>query len=254
MRGILYFRHPSYAKSRMSHPMRTEDAAIPLAPHIEALAHQLVDDYTGKHLGRRAGLDLAKRIAELARIHLSQMTHYGPDEIARIARFEGVDESIVSRVLNTAGARCVSVDDLRKSWARTPSARAIQAKPGALTADGIDLAEAAALVKRMLHAARDTMRNKGIDTTKSRFELNIVEYGEAWGVLHALALTGVGVVSRNIGDETLLLPDWLRSLENEVLDEEHFGSSNRCEWCLERYGKDAAGRRNQSSVQEAHHG
>jgi hypothetical protein len=35
---------------------------------------------------------------------------------------------------------------------------------------------------------------------------------------------------------------WMERLEKDVLEEEHYGSTNECDHCLEKYHKDGAGR------------
>lgn len=213
---------------------------IPLAPRIEAIASDLVDDYVGKNLSKKAGATLAQRVAELARIHASQMLTYGPEEIGRIARFEGADESLVRRILAAGGANVVDAEGVRASWARLPSGTVAKPKPSTMSSQGLDLGTVRARLKQLLHAARDTMRNRGVVTTSQQFSIDVPEYAEAWGYLRLLADLGVGVIAGRLNGEEMILPDWLREIENEVLAEEHFGTTGRCAYCHDRYGKDDA--------------
>jgi hypothetical protein len=109
-------------------------------------------------------------------------------------------------------------------------------------------------VKLMLHASRDCMRNQGMDTTKVAFNVNDGYYGEAFGVMRALNCLRYGTlqpsrrlsppdeIERLAGVRIGNLRDWFHEIERQVLTEEHFGGDNECDFCLERYGKDGAGR------------
>jgi len=97
-----------------------------------------------------------------------------------------------------------------------------------------DKAAIRAEVVMLLHASRDCLRNQGQDTSKVRFSANDGYYGEAFGILRALAVLHMDTMEN--------LKEWLRDLEHQVLLEEHFGGSNECDHCLEHYGKDGAGR------------
>lgn len=102
------------------------------------------------------------------------------------------------------------------------------------------------MVKVMLHASRDCMRNQGRDTTKQTWNVNDGYYGEAFGILRGLELLGYGYLGDCIRPDPNIkiwnLKWWFRQLEDEVLKEEHFDGNNQCDFCLTRYGKDGAGR------------
>jgi len=97
-------------------------------------------------------------------------------------------------------------------------------------------------VKMMLHASRDTMRNRGADTTKYRFDCRCGFYGEAFGILRGLAALGFGRLdqanNRPEGRENLKW--WMSELEDQVLKEENYEGTGVCEHCRKRYGKDDA--------------
>lgn len=99
-------------------------------------------------------------------------------------------------------------------------------------------------IKRLLHAHRDCLRNRGQDTSKISFNMNDGWYGEAFGMIRCLDTLGFGVLVANIHtpkeDD---LEAWFRDLEEEVLKEENFGGSNECDFCLATWGKDGAGRK-----------
>lgn len=88
-------------------------------------------------------------------------------------------------------------------------------------------------IKHMLHASRDALRNRGVDTGHVRFDVNDAYYGEAHGILRAIRLL-CGPSDDDRG--------WLGRLEREVLSEEHFGGNDQCDFCLEHFGRDGAGR------------
>lgn len=93
----------------------------------------------------------------------------------------------------------------------------------------------------MLHASRDCLRTKGIDTGAVSFHAMDGYYGEAFGVMRALRVLGYGDFGAvNIAGN---LSSWFHDLEQCCLVEENFRGSNECDHCLERYGKDGAGRR-----------
>lgn len=93
-------------------------------------------------------------------------------------------------------------------------------------------------IKLMLHAGRDAMRNQGKDTSKRPFDHHDGGYyGEAWGVARSLVLLGYASWGADCGG-TPNVKQWFRQLEQEVLDEEGFGSHGNCDWCMERYRKD----------------
>jgi len=108
-------------------------------------------------------------------------------------------------------------------------------------------------VTLMLHASRDCMRNLKVDTTTIPFDVRDGYYGEAFGIMRALACLNYGTLTS--GSEPYLLGNarspsskerdlraWFRELEQQVLAEEHFGGNNECDFCVDRYGKDGAGR------------
>lgn len=98
----------------------------------------------------------------------------------------------------------------------------------------------AAEIKMMLHAHRDCLRNKGVDTAKVSFDCRDGYYGEAFGIMRALQTLGYGRFGAvNIPGT---LNHWLDELKDQVLAEENFGGSNQCDRCLADYGKDGAGR------------
>lgn len=96
-------------------------------------------------------------------------------------------------------------------------------------------------IAMMLHAHRDCLRNQRQDTAKVRFDCRDGYYGEAFGILRALKVLGYG----NFGACNVPgnLSYWMKQIEYRVLAEENFGGSNECDHCLERYGKDGAGRK-----------
>ncbi len=81
-------------------------------------------------------------------------------------------------------------------------------------------------IKILLHASRNSMRNRGEDTTKTCFSVVDTWYGEAIGILHGLDLLGY------------VYSDLLEELKKEVLKEEGFYTDHRCKHCLELYGQD----------------
>lgn len=99
-------------------------------------------------------------------------------------------------------------------------------------------------VKRLLHAHRDCLRNQKQDTNKITFNCQDGWYGEAFGMIRCLDTLGFGVLVTNIHtpkeDD---LKEWFRELEQEVLKEENFEGSNECDFCLQTWGKDGAGRK-----------
>lgn len=99
-------------------------------------------------------------------------------------------------------------------------------------------------VKMMLHASRDCYRNQYKDSKKYRFWAGDGYYGEAAGIFRTLQIFGYGVFGAvNVPKERTNLSWWFEQLQNKVLEEEHFGGNGQCDHCLQRYGKDDAGRR-----------
>lgn len=125
-------------------------------------------------------------------------------------------------------------------------------------------------VKMMLHSHRDTLRNQwnlsqqvgrnGIareayDPTKVPFNCNEGFYGEAFGIMRGLVTLGYGYFgSDNLDAVKEGRSDnprhnckwWFAELKDQVCKEENFGGSNECDYCLEHYGKDSAGRKKTS--------
>ena len=127
-----------------------------------------------------------------------------------------------------------------KRWLlRHGGKRYIDKKTG-LTKQQIQTVEAE--VKMLLHAARDAMRNRGIDTTQTAFVANEGFYGEAFGIMRGLQAIGFGDLdgSINTPQKRENLRWWFADLESQVLEEEHFGGSGKCQYCFHRYGKDDA--------------
>jgi len=115
-------------------------------------------------------------------------------------------------------------------------------------------------IKMLLHAGRDCLRNKGRDTTKISFDANDGYFGEAFGVLRCLEIMGYGYYGssnldalteqspnhirgssvRNVTSKEQNLMWWSSEIRDQVLKEEGFYGDHRCEWCMEKYGKDTA--------------
>jgi hypothetical protein len=93
----------------------------------------------------------------------------------------------------------------------------------------------------LLHTARDTMRNRDEDTTKITFPVNNPYYCEAFGIMRGLAVLGYGELKS--GDDSRDLLEWFDWLQKKVLEEEHFESTNECDYCFLTYGKDAVRKR-----------
>lgn len=93
-------------------------------------------------------------------------------------------------------------------------------------------------VKMMLHAHRDCLRIKGVDTKKTSFDARDGYYGEAFGIMRALKVLGFGDFGAVNHPHTLSA--WFNRLEREVLAEEHFEGDGKCEHCFKQYGHDDA--------------
>jgi len=103
-------------------------------------------------------------------------------------------------------------------------------------------------VKMLLHASRDCLRNRGENTLRISFSANDSYYGEAFGMLRALVSMGYGyfgssnldaITERRGNDPRQNLKYWFDTvLTREVLEEEGFHGNHRCEYCLDRWGKD----------------
>jgi len=101
-------------------------------------------------------------------------------------------------------------------------------------------------VKSLLHASRDCLRNQS-RPSEIRFDVNDGYYGEAFGIMHGLAILGFGAIDTpvnisHIEYENWNLRFWFEELCSDVLREEHFNGSNECDYCVEHFGKDGAGR------------
>ena len=113
-------------------------------------------------------------------------------------------------------------------------------------------------IKMMLHAHRDCLRNQRVDTRKTRMDARDGYYGEAFGVIRALAVLDYGYLgSGNLDGQqehstgprpTRKDPDyveprhnlnwWFNQVENEVLEEEgYYDGSYYCPRCERKYGK-----------------
>jgi hypothetical protein len=86
-------------------------------------------------------------------------------------------------------------------------------------------------VKGLLHASRDCMRNQGLDTKAIQFSVFDTYYCEAYGMFRTLRLIN--------GNPNIINQHFAR-LQREVLEEENFGGSGKCEYCKTRWGKDDA--------------
>ncbi len=111
-------------------------------------------------------------------------------------------------------------------------------------------------VTLMLHAGRDWMRNRKMDTTDLTFDVNDPYRGEAFGILRGLQVLGYGEFgSDNVPNSIHArwnLKWWYRQLEERCLDDENWGdrglTNNECDHCLERYGKDAVRLRSKTAA------
>lgn len=108
--------------------------------------------------------------------------------------------------------------------------------------------EVAEEIKMMLHASRDCLRNLGEDTRKITYRVNDGYFGEAFGVMRGLKILGYGyfgssnldgIEERKCKIKEQNLQWWFSQLEYKVLEEEGWGTDNRCEYCLKKYKKDS---------------
>jgi len=68
-------------------------------------------------------------------------------------------------------------------------------------------------------------------------------YCEAFGILRTLDILGYGSLHRPPENTYHDLRRWFEQLEKEVLKEEGFyDNTHKCDFCVEHYGKDGAGR------------
>lgn len=105
-------------------------------------------------------------------------------------------------------------------------------------------------VAMMLHASRDCLRNRKVDTSVVPFDARDGYYGEAFGIMRGLVVLGYGYFGPDCdGKDEIIHPlrginvkKWFRQICDEVLREENFGGNNHCDHCVKRYGKDGSGR------------
>lgn len=102
-------------------------------------------------------------------------------------------------------------------------------------------------VKLLLHASRDCLRTKGVDTSSITYIGTQGYYAEAFGVMQGLKLGGYGYMEYGPHSHFGRQPEhdlreWFDRLAKEVLAEENFRGSNECDFCLKKWGKDGAGR------------
>lgn len=97
-------------------------------------------------------------------------------------------------------------------------------------------------IKMMLHASRDCLRNKKVDTIKIPFDVSDGYQGEAFGVMRGLQVLGYGyfgAVNRpHEVHSNWNLKWWFAEIEQQVLAEENWNGSHECEHCFAKYGKD----------------
>lgn len=209
----------------------TEPAPIP----SHNLARMIVEPYTSKPLTRTASTHLVNEIDAAIRLRVDQMHTYGPEEVARIAHMRNLTEDQVRGVLSSAGGECVDADGMARVWRRSIG--------GELARDilGETRAKMTEIIKSLLHASRDGMRNIGHDTTTTAFRLHGDGgyMAEAMGIRHALVVLGYGYFGIVTGDDPNNLSAWFNRLEDEVLAEEGFrDGTHACSRCLAKYGKD----------------
>lgn len=130
-----------------------------------------------------------------------------------------------------------------------------------LTDDQVAAIEAE--VKSMLHCHRDMLRNRwryaerrGMQDVASNpktttFDCREGYYGEAFGIMRGLVTLGYGYFGSDnlnatqeyhLDNPRLNCKWWFSSLCRQVLAEEHFHGNHECDWCLQKYGYDDAGR------------
>jgi hypothetical protein len=101
-------------------------------------------------------------------------------------------------------------------------------------------------VRRLLHESRDCLRNTNRDTTKITFDVTDGYYAEAFGVMRGLSLMGHGDFGPDNYPHKVYdkwnLKWWFAQIAEKVLKEENFGGNNHCDYCVQKYGKDGAGR------------
>jgi hypothetical protein len=91
----------------------------------------------------------------------------------------------------------------------------------------------------------DTLTNRRCheDTRRSRFVISDGYYGEAFGMFRTLEIFRYGGIS-NVSEKTYHnFRHWFYQLEEEVLTEEGFFSgTHECDHCVRAWGKDGVGR------------
>ena len=106
-------------------------------------------------------------------------------------------------------------------------------------------------MRSLLHASRDCLRNQfnsgmnqhAFDPSKTPWTVNDGYYGEAFGMLRSLVAMGYAYYGANNTPAERENAQWLFSeVCNNVLQEENFDGSGECDHCLEKWGKDDAGR------------
>jgi hypothetical protein len=109
-------------------------------------------------------------------------------------------------------------------------------------------------IKMMLHASRDCMMTQFLhggsyhNPNHVRYVVSDGYYGEAYGIMRGIKVMGYGYFGahnmpiRDPNRPGLNLNAWFDKLSKEVLEEENFGGSNECDYCLEHFGRDGAGR------------
>jgi hypothetical protein len=113
-------------------------------------------------------------------------------------------------------------------------------------------------VKLMLHASRDCMRTQwrarpgetGVyDPKHTSWVASDGYYGEAFGIMRGLVALGYGFFGADNGVEAHNVKAWFSDICRRVLVEENFHGDNCCDFCLNYYGRDGAGRRFTSEAQ-----
>jgi len=110
-----------------------------------------------------------------------------------------------------------------------------------------DMASIKKEVKSLLHASRDCLRNRRVDTDIHAWHVNDSYYGEAFGVMRGLEALGYGYFGPGnvdgVADKKTKIHEqnltwWFDQLGNEVLKEEHFGDpTKKCPKCKKKYGR-----------------
>jgi hypothetical protein len=216
-------------------------AEAPRYRPTETLAREIVEPFVSKTLAKAAGVRLSALIEQLVRMRTAALLTFGPMETARIAREERLEEAQVRAVLTHAGGRCVSDEGLAEAWGR-------EIEPGVMR-DFLGSEERKRLddeITLLLHASRDGMRNKGVDTTQVPFDMHFDGgyYNEAFGMVRALALLGYGYLAGGRSEDPMNLIAFFDRIKVRVLEDEgYFSKTHTCDHCLARYGKDGSRKR-----------